>query len=160
MKFTYFFPLSVVAFYYIYTTGDHLIFLISYSVSYVPLCPLSFFFFLWYLGLTQGLMFARQEFYHLSHLPTKPFCFTYFLDRVTSFCPELASNSDPPPHVLVAGIAGSSHHGQLTCWDVSCWLSQLVGLQLQSSQISASLVAGMTSMHHHSLSFLMLPTLK
>jgi hypothetical protein len=38
----------------------------------------------------QGLGLARHVLYHFSYALT-PFCFSYFLDRVSSFCQGLAS---------------------------------------------------------------------
>jgi hypothetical protein len=48
---------------------------------------------------TQGLMVARKEFYHLSHVVAL-FCFSYFSGRVLHFCLGLASDCDPPTYGL------------------------------------------------------------
>jgi hypothetical protein len=46
-----------------------------------------FFFFCDTMVWTQGLVFARQVLYCLSH-ESSPFCFSQFLDRVLCFCPR------------------------------------------------------------------------
>jgi hypothetical protein len=45
------------------------------------------------------------------------FSFSYFSDRVSCFCLELASDSDPPNFAShTAGITCVSHYAQLVCW--------------------------------------------
>jgi hypothetical protein len=47
------------------------------------------------LIMTQDLTLARQALYHLSHILGR-FCFSYFLDRISRFCSDLASDRDDP----------------------------------------------------------------
>jgi hypothetical protein len=49
-----------------------------------------------------GLGFETRAL-HLLALPLVIFCFTYFLHRVSHFCPGLASDSDPPTYWLLHG---------------------------------------------------------
>jgi hypothetical protein len=72
----------------------------------------------------QGLAFARQTFYHLSHAPS-PFCFSYFSDRVSHFCPGPAWATFYLCFCVscVPGIKGTHHHAQLLVeWSLSNFL--------------------------------------
>jgi hypothetical protein len=54
-------------------------------------------------------MLVRQALFHLSHTPS-PFCFNYFSDRVSHFCPGPALDSDTLTHVsYLATITGQMH---------------------------------------------------
>jgi hypothetical protein len=49
-------------------------------------------------------MLAEKALYHLDHTPS-PFCFSYFLDRVSCFLCRLALDHDPPTYAFcIAGI--------------------------------------------------------
>jgi hypothetical protein len=79
---------------------------------------LFFFFYLADWSLNSGLeLLARQMLYHLGHAPSS-FWFSYFSDRVSCFCPGLASDSNLPTSVsCIAGKIDVNHHDQLVIWD-------------------------------------------
>jgi hypothetical protein len=57
-------------------------------------------FFVAVLGFVQSLEFARQVLYHLTHILC-PLCFSYFLGRVSHFCPRPVSDHDSPTYDLL-----------------------------------------------------------
>jgi hypothetical protein len=81
---------------------------------------LNFFFFLIFGGTgvwLQGLALARQVLSHLSYSPS-PFCFSYFLDRLSHFCLGLALHQDPPTCTSqITEITRMYNHSQIVCWE-------------------------------------------
>jgi hypothetical protein len=65
-----------------------------------------------------------------------PFYFSYFLGRVSGFCPGPVSDYNLPIYASYVGrITGISHHACLVCWE----LFAQAGLKLQSSWICKQL---------------------
>jgi hypothetical protein len=65
---------------------------------------------------TQCLMLTRKAFYHLNHTPAL-FCFSYFSDRVFSFCSGLATDHDPSTYSLPCSW---DHKHMAPC--PACWM--------------------------------------
>jgi hypothetical protein len=62
----------------------------------------------WYCSLNSGLMLARQELCHLSHVPS-PFALVYSLGRVSCFCLGLASYRNLPTSAMVSLFVDRIH---------------------------------------------------
>jgi hypothetical protein len=82
----------------------------------------------------------KQTFNHWATSPAPPptpalFCFGYFPDRVSCFCPELASDHDPPTYSLLYSWVcrhAPPHLVYLLRWE-NHWLFAWTGLKLKSS---------------------------
>jgi hypothetical protein len=78
------------------------------------------------------------------------FCFSYFSDRVSHFCPELALDYSPPTCASnIAGITDTQKHAPNIGWDVVSLGFCLGWPQTANLPVSISWVADVTGVYHH-----------
>jgi hypothetical protein len=99
---------------------------------------------------TQGLAFARQALYHLSHDPNHFLLSVIFYIGSYTFYSELVSDHDPHTYAShIAWIIEMTHHALLVCWDGVSLTFCLSWPRTMIFPISTSQVAGITGMYHH-----------